>query len=68
MHIAIDNEGFIRIANDMVNTSKLRDVLEEDLPDWEDGDIMVRYTEHMQNNINILLKDSEKMFNFTDLF
>ena len=52
----------------MVNTDKLRDVLEEDLPDWEDGDIVVRYTEHMQSNINELLKDSEKMFNFTDLF
>ena len=68
LHIAIDDEGFIRIAKDMVNTDKLRDVLEEDLPDWEDGDIVVRYTEHMQRNINELLKDSEKMFNFTDLF
>jgi|TARA_R110000824_G_scaffold8941_2_gene40552 hypothetical protein len=52
----------------MVDTNKLRGVLEEDLPDWEDGDIVVRYTEHMQNNINELLNNSEKMFNFTDLF
>ena len=68
IHIGLDDEGFIRIAKDTVDTNKLRDLFEEELPEWEDADVIVRYTEHIQKNLAELLKDSEKMFNFTDLF
>ena len=67
IHIGLDDEGFIRISKDTVNTDKLRELFEEELPEWEDADVIVRYTEHIQKNIAELLKDSEKMFNLTDL-
>ena len=68
IHIGLDDEGFIRISKDTVNTDKLRELFEEELPEWEDADVIVRYTEHIQKNLAELLEDSEKMFNFTDLF
>ncbi len=68
VHIGLDDEGFIRVSKDTVDTNKLRDLFEEELPEWEDADVVVRYAEHVQKNIAELLKDSEKMFNLTDLF
>ena len=68
VHIGLDDEGFIRVSKDTVNTNKLRDLFEEELPEWEDADVVIRYSEHIQKNIAELLKDSEKMFNLTDVF
>jgi len=68
LHIGLDNEGFIRISKDTVNPEQIRVLFEEELPDWEDGNVVVRYTEHIQKNLAELLENSEKMFNLTDLF
>ena len=68
LHIGLDDEGFIRIAKDTVDPTQLRELFEEELPDWEDADLIVRYAEHMQKNIAELLKNSEKAFNLTDVF
>ena len=68
LHIGIDNDGFIRVNNDQVNIHKLKEVFEEELPDYEDSNTIIRYTEHVQKNIAALLEDSEKMFNFKDVF
>ena len=68
LHIGIDNDGFIRVNKDQVNVHKLKEVFEEELPDYEDSNTIIRYTEHVQKNIAALLEDSEKMFNFKDVF
>ena len=67
-HIGIDNDGFIRVNKDQVNVHKLKEVFEEELPDYDDSNTIIRYTEHIQKNIAALLEDSEKMFNFKDVF
>ena len=68
LHIGIDNDGFIRVNKDQVNIHKLKEVFEEELPDYDDSNTIIRYTEHIQKNIAALLEDSEKMFNFKDVF
>lgn len=68
LHIGIDNDGFIRVNKDQVNIHKLKKVFEEELPDYDDSNTIIRYTEHIQKNIAALLEDSEKMFNFTNVF
>ena len=68
LHIGIDNDGFIRVNKDQVNVHKLKEVFEEELPDYDDSNTIIRYTEHIQKNIAALLEDSEKMFNFKDVF
>ena len=68
VHIGLDDEGFIRVSKDTVDTNKLRYLFEEELPEWEEADVIVRYAEHIQKNIAELLKDSEKMFKLTDVF
>ncbi len=68
LHIGLDNDGFIRVNKDQVNIHKLKEVFEEELPDYDNSNMILRYTEHVQKNIAALLEDSEKMFNLKDVF
>ena len=68
LHIGLDNDGFIRVNKDQVNIHKLKEVFEEELPDYDDSNTILRYTEYVQKNIAALLEDSEKMFNLKDVF
>ena len=68
LHIGLDDEGFIRIQKDTVNPEELKQVFEDELPDWEDAGLIIRYTDYIQKNLATLLENSEKTFNLQDLY
>ena len=68
LHVGLDNDGFIRIIMDRVRPVQLERVFDEVLPDWEDSGLIVRYTEHMQSEIDRVLLESEKRFNLKNVF
>lgn len=68
LHVGLDNDGFIRIIMDRVRPVQLKAVFDEDLPDWDDSGLIVRYTEYMQLEIDRVLLESEKRFNLKNVF
>jgi hypothetical protein len=53
---------------DRVRPVQLKAVFDEDLPDWDDSGLIVRYTEYMQLEIDRVLLESEKRFNLKNVF
>lgn len=68
LHVGLDNDGFIRIKLDKIRPIQLKAVFDEDLPDWDDSDLIVRYTEYMQSEIDRVLLESENRFNLRNVF
>tara|TARA_R110000824_G_scaffold36737_6_gene113760 strand:- start:391 stop:630 length:240 start_codon:yes stop_codon:yes gene_type:complete len=68
LHVGLDNDGFIRIKLDKIRPIQLKAVFDEDLPDWDDSDLIVRYTEYVQSEIDRVLLESENRFNLRNVF
>ena len=68
LHVGLDNDGFIRIKLDKIRPIQLKAVFDEDLPDWDDSGLIVRYTEYVQSEIDRVLLESENRFNLRNVF